>query len=227
MAYHNVLRRTVRFWKTPFYHLIDISVVNSFILYNILQVQQCRKVISENDFRNKLVLEIIFKYGRDKRSEKRPGRPSRSDCRVKHGSMLLPVSEKSRCQYCRIMHGQVNWTQRKCLDCIGQPGLCQTLQRDCHSAWHSPSFDRLRNVWFDGQFSRQELSQQGLPPDSEGARATSARTSTWMPTGCDQQTSPKGCLSKETSARASQVTVTSNIFLAILKLEMTHYYYYC
>ena len=173
MAYHNVLRRTVRFWKTPFYHLIDISVVNSFILYNILQVQQGRKVISENDFRDKLVLEIIFKYGRDKRSEKRPGRPSRSDCRVKHGSMLLPVSEKSRCQYCRIMHGQVNWTQRKCLDCIGQPGLCQTLQRDCHSAWHSPSFDRLRNVWFDGQLSRQELSQQGLPPDSEGAGQSS------------------------------------------------------
>ena len=122
MAYHNVLRRTVRFWKNPFYHLIDISVVNSFILYNILQVQHGRKVISENDFRDKLVLEIIFKYGRDKRPEKRPGRPSRSDCRVKHGSMLLPVSEKSRCQYCCIMHGQVNWTQRKCLDCIGQPG---------------------------------------------------------------------------------------------------------
>ena len=91
MAYHNVLRRTVRFWKTPFYHLIDIAVVN---LYNILQVQHGRKVISENDFRNKLVLEIIFKYGRDKHPEKPPGRPSRSDCRVNHGSMLLPVSEE-------------------------------------------------------------------------------------------------------------------------------------
>ena len=92
MAYHNVLRRTVRFWKTPLYHRIDIAVVN---LYNILQVQHGRKVISENDFPSKLVLEIIFKYGRDKRPEKRPGRQSRSDCRVKHESMLLPVSEKS------------------------------------------------------------------------------------------------------------------------------------
>ena len=117
MAYHNVLRRTVRFWKTSFYHLIDIALVNGFILYNILQVMSGRKVINENDFCDKLALEIISKYGGDRRPEKRSGRPSRNDCRVKHGSMLLPVSDKSRCQYCRIKHRRVSWTQRKCLDC--------------------------------------------------------------------------------------------------------------
>ena len=105
MAYHNVLRRTVRFWKTPFYHLTDIGLVNLFILFNILQVRAGRKVISENDFRDKLVLEIISKYGVDQRPEKRPGRPSRSDCRVRHESMLLTVSEKIRYQYCHIVHG--------------------------------------------------------------------------------------------------------------------------
>ena len=78
MAYHNVLRRTVRFWKTHFYHHIDIALVNAFILYNILHVKSDRKVISDNNFRDKLVLEIISKYGRDRRPEKR------SDCRVKH-----------------------------------------------------------------------------------------------------------------------------------------------
>ena len=143
-----------------FYHLIDIALVNGFILYNTLQVMSGRKVISENDFCDKLVLEIISKYGRDRCPEKRSGRPSRNDCRVKHGSMLLPVSDKSRCQYCHIKHGRVSWTQRKCLDCIGTvPSLCQTLERDCHSAWHYPSFDSLRNIWFDGQTSRQEPSR--------------------------------------------------------------------
>ena len=34
LAYHNVLRKTVRYWKTLFYHMVDIAVVNSFILYN-------------------------------------------------------------------------------------------------------------------------------------------------------------------------------------------------
>ena len=172
MAYHNVLRRTVRFWKTSFYRPIDIALVNAFILYNILQVNSGKKVISENDFRDKLVLEIISEYGRDRRPEKRPGRPSCNNCRVKHGSMLLPVSDKSRCQYCRIMHGRVSWTQRKCLDCIGTPGLCQTLERDCHSAWHYPSFDSLRNIWFDGQTSRQEPSHSSQAgPSSRSSQA--------------------------------------------------------
>ena len=36
LSYHNVLRHTVRYWKTLFYHAVDVAVVNSFILYNVL-----------------------------------------------------------------------------------------------------------------------------------------------------------------------------------------------
>ena len=36
LAYHNVLRKTVRYWKTLFYHMIDVAVVNAFVLYNHL-----------------------------------------------------------------------------------------------------------------------------------------------------------------------------------------------
>jgi len=67
LAYHNVLRKTVRFWKTLFYHLVDIAVVNSSILYNLAAANEGMKPISENDFRDKLVLQIIEKYGRDKK----------------------------------------------------------------------------------------------------------------------------------------------------------------
>ena len=45
LAYHNILRRTVRYWKTPFYHLVDIAIVNVFILYNYLVHQAGLKVI--------------------------------------------------------------------------------------------------------------------------------------------------------------------------------------
>lgn len=98
--------------------------------------------------------------------------------------MLFPASERSRCQYCRIMHGQESWTQRKCLDCIGTPGLCQTVQRDCHSAWHYPSFDRLRNIWFDSQLSRQKLS-----PDSSQA-GSSSQVGPLSHAGSSTQTGP-------------------------------------
>jgi len=34
LAYHNVLRKTVRYWKTLFYHMVDIASVNAHLLYN-------------------------------------------------------------------------------------------------------------------------------------------------------------------------------------------------
>ena len=33
LAYHNVSRKSVRYWKTLFYHMVDIAAVNAIILY--------------------------------------------------------------------------------------------------------------------------------------------------------------------------------------------------
>lgn len=81
------------------------------------------------DFRDKLVPQIIDKYGRSK--EKKSGRPPLDQSHVKHGSKLFSSTDKSRCQFCRL-HGQVNWTQCKYPDCLFLPVLCQTQEWDCH-----------------------------------------------------------------------------------------------
>jgi hypothetical protein len=146
LAYHNVLRKTVRYWKTLFYHLVDITVVNAFVIYNIKATAMGAHTITENDFRDTLVLQIIDKYGRLKRDEPGPGRPCRSECRVKHGSKVFDVAQKARCQYCWLQ-GETKWTQRKCTDCKFRPALCQTLDRDCHALWHMPRFDERRDQW--------------------------------------------------------------------------------
>ena len=89
------------------------------------------KAITENDYRDNLVLQIISKYGRHKRGETKPGRLYRSDCRVKHGSQVFDVGQKSRCQYC-YLNGYTLWTQRKCLDRPFQPALSNCQQRLPH-----------------------------------------------------------------------------------------------
>ena len=171
LSYHNVLRRTVRFWKTLFYHLVDVAVVNSFILYNLLAVQAGQRPISENDFRDKLVLQILHTYGREKQeNEKRPGRPPRTEYRVKHGSKLFPVQSKARCQFCR-MNGQTNWTQRKCPDCQFLPALCQTSERDCHSSWHEPSFDELRTLWMARKMDKHQSGSRPSPSEPRVLRS--------------------------------------------------------
>ena len=64
LVYQKVLRKTVRYWKTLFYHLVDVAVANSFIIYNILAFESgC----TENDFRDALLLQIIDKHVRNKR----------------------------------------------------------------------------------------------------------------------------------------------------------------
>lgn len=130
LAYHNVLRKTVRYWKTLFYHMIDTAAVNAFILYNPIATSSGIKTITENEFRDHLVLQIIDSYGKEKREEKTAGQPSRSDCRVKHGSRLFPHEGRARCQLCWMHRKVTNWTQRKCPDCLFTPALCQTVERD-------------------------------------------------------------------------------------------------
>ena len=65
LSYHNVLRKTLRYWKTLFYHMIDIAAVNAFILYNLIATSSGVKTITENEFRDNLVLQIIAKYGKN------------------------------------------------------------------------------------------------------------------------------------------------------------------
>ena len=73
LSYHNVLRKTVRYWKTPFYNLLDVSIVNASVPYNLIAVQVGLKPLSENDFRDQLMLQIIYQYGSKKRESKTAG----------------------------------------------------------------------------------------------------------------------------------------------------------
>ena len=113
------------------------------------------RLLTENDFRDALVLQIIKEYGREQREHVTAGRPPASSCRVRHCSQVNCV--KRRCHYCKIQ-GNVRWTQRKCHDCLHSPALCQTAQRDCHSLWHEASFDVIRDLCFQKRSSSQTSS---------------------------------------------------------------------
>lgn len=68
ISYHKVLRKTVKYWKTAFFHLIDVAIVNSHVLYNWFQLKNGKKNPTENQFRDSLVLKIISTYGRQNRT---------------------------------------------------------------------------------------------------------------------------------------------------------------
>ena len=170
LSYHNVLRKTVRYWKTLFYHMVDIAAVNAFIIYNYTASLRGIKTITENDFRDQLVLQMINVYGKNCREKVPLGRHPQSEERIKHGSFVFPIEQRARCQYC-YLRGEVNWTQRKCKDCNFQPALCQVQGRDCHLNWHKPSFDEKRNKWFQNH-QKSDLPQQPVPTYFTRSQAT-------------------------------------------------------
>ena len=114
-----------------------------------------------------LVLQIIQKYGREQRESVTRGKPPRSTYRVHHGSTLS--QEKGRCQYCELTKKE-NFTQRKCLDCPFTPSLCQTQGRDCHAAWHVPTFDEIRSLWFDKAEHKSARTARAGPSQAASTR---------------------------------------------------------
>ena len=198
ISYHKVSRRTMKYWKTIFFHFIDIAVVNSHIIFNFISLQKQMKPMSENQFRDKLILEIISMYGVEKQPVK-SATHRRTACRVSHGSKLYPSSDKARCVYCHL-HNARRFTQRKCPDCQSLPALCQTFERDCHSAWHSDTFAVIRNLWYEHRSNAiraagTESSSTRAPghPTGTGTESSSTR-GPGHPTGTGtESSSTRGC----------------------------------
>ncbi len=63
ISYQHILWQTIRYWKTLFYHLLEIMVTNAFILHNWLRMECGKKCGIESRFRDELVLDIIKWYG--------------------------------------------------------------------------------------------------------------------------------------------------------------------
>ena len=92
LQYHSSLRWTIHYWKTPFYHMLDEAVINSFVIYNWVLVEQGKKPIRDNQFSNPLILQLIDKY-RDL--------PSSSAC----SSTTVLKQEVLAPEKCHIQHG--------------------------------------------------------------------------------------------------------------------------
>ena len=156
ISYHRIIRQTKKYWKTLFYHLLEISVTNAALLYNWIQMVAGNKKTSTNKFRDDLVLAIIAKHGLDRRSNQH----CTPDYRISHGSTAI-VGRKI-CVLCKKK------ASRNCPSCPFMPTLCQSTRRDCHGKWHSDSMMAERKLWFMRQQNR--LHGHILPSKRPGGR---------------------------------------------------------
>ncbi|KAK9680279.1 Transposase IS4 [Popillia japonica] len=96
------IRKTIKWYKKIFFHLLDLAVTNSYAMYNVKTGNR----ISLADFQLELIRQIIEKIFKDERPRK-PGRPS-GDVPIRlvgrHFPKLIPAVPGGKQNSQRICH---------------------------------------------------------------------------------------------------------------------------
>ncbi|XP_042142454.1 piggyBac transposable element-derived protein 4-like [Ixodes scapularis] len=133
IASYNVLMKCVRWWKTLFFHCIDIAVVNSFVIFqehreHHPEIEELTRKTGFDQlaFRIELVNQI---FGMDDRHVHPPPPPKKSEHKPQ-------VQEKRRnCKLCYEKKKVERKTAVFCEPCGVYP--CFIPTRDCFGGWHA------------------------------------------------------------------------------------------
>jgi hypothetical protein len=56
ISYHCILRQTKKYWKTLFYHLLEICITNAAVLHKWMCMESGSKAPTMNEFRDDVVM---------------------------------------------------------------------------------------------------------------------------------------------------------------------------
>lgn len=148
IKYYNAVKKTKKWWKVLFYHFIDMSIVNGFILYKMSE-----GTLDQKSFRQEIAQTLVQDYIYEVASPQ-AGRPTRSTVRAKHCPIPLvspteivdkcdrATSGKRNCKLCYAKEKQQQRTPWKCSEC--RVPLCLQLDRNCFQEWHLAISDKFR-----------------------------------------------------------------------------------
>lgn len=145
LASNNVLRRCMRWWKTLFFHCIDIAVVNSFILFQLHRAENPDNLKRPTnytllDFREELVrgLAGLEEFGTP--PVHRP--PSRDPNCFETEHMPTFGPERKNCKVCyQTLKKEIrvfSYCSAKCC----QVYLHCTAEKNCFKVWHSKDYHK-------------------------------------------------------------------------------------
>ncbi|XP_031145958.1 ARL14 effector protein isoform X1 [Sander lucioperca] len=135
-GYYNVIHKTKKWYRTFFFHFVDIAVVNAHILY-----QQCYRdpAMTQKEFRQALVEELADLGSESQSLASKKKFPFPSDQTASHKLRYfaegLDVPRRAATttgrRNCVLCHRK---TPVGCVSC--NVPLCFVVQRDCFNIWH-------------------------------------------------------------------------------------------
>ena len=149
LAYHNVSRKCYRWWKTLFFHLIDIAVVNSFILFQKYRAQHPDrglkrvKKYSIVDYREAIIRQICgWEEYEAAPAYERP-RPSTNNSQFE--AVHLPKMMTGARRNCVVCYREGRGEKKVATYCAApqcQKFLHVKSDLDCFGVWHSREYHR-------------------------------------------------------------------------------------
>ena len=101
IGYHRILRQTKHYWRTLFFHLLEICVTNAAVITKWKHMENGSKPLTMSGFRDAVVLAIIDRYGVNGSVNSTLHRMS--DFAIRHGSTPFEGNRRK----CAICHKKI------------------------------------------------------------------------------------------------------------------------
>lgn len=133
---YQFMRRTKKWYRKLFFWLLEIAIINSYILYKVVQTQSNHTPLTHFAYRKSLVRELVKeKVAQRPKSTRKRGRPAQGPPEERlHGRHFMQRRPRStRCIVCH-KKGLRKETVYFCKTCTDQPNL---HPEDCFELYHT------------------------------------------------------------------------------------------
>ena len=134
-SYYSFLHKSVKWWRKVFFWVVELAMVNSFILHKKIQKSAELPSMSHVNFRREILLDLCRPLSQQPKPSKRLSDHSLERLQnTPHYSKKM--TKRRDCRVCssREDGAERNTTQYVCITCTDTPSLCPG---DCDRIYHT------------------------------------------------------------------------------------------
>ena len=137
-TYYSFLHKSVKWWRKIFFWILEVAVINAYIIYKKLATSRGRRPMKHKTFRQALIDYLSAPLRSQASQRTRRGPPQAESLeRLQHVSHYMEKGRKrTDCVVCsdRAPGGTRHLTLYHCATCTSKPSLCPS---GCFQAYHT------------------------------------------------------------------------------------------